>query len=116
MNAPLGFVLCSKVVGDERMLNGPVDAHLYETIGIDAQVWSALTESGLAEDFSVLAVGIIDRHEDGAIAVHDLERLIGAIENKAAYVDEELAYFLADLRDLAIFALDRNVPVLFTLE
>jgi hypothetical protein len=116
MTATLGYVLCSKVVGDERMLNGPIDSSRYEAICIEDNVWSALSESGLAEDFSVLAVGIIDRHEDGAIAVHDLERLIGAIENKAAYVDEELAFFLADLRDLAIFALDRNVPVLFTLE
>ena len=116
MTSTLGYVLCSRVVGDERMLNGPVDSDRYETICIEESVWGALVESGLAEDFSVLAAGIIDRHEDGAIAVHDLERLIGAIENKAAYVDEELAFFLADLRDLAIFALDRSVPILFTLE
>lgn len=112
----LGYVLASRVVGDERMLNGPIDTNRYETISIDAAVWSALSESGLAEDFSTIAVGIIDRHEDGAIAVHDLERLIATIENKAAYVDEDLAFFLADLRDLALFALDRSVPVLFTLE
>lgn len=112
----LGYILASKVVGDEHMLDGPFDATRYETIGIEESVWAALTESGLAEDFSILAAGIVDRHEDGAIAVHDLERLISAIEDKAAYVDEELAYFLADLRDLALYALDRSVPVLFTIE
>ena len=112
----VGYVLASKVVGDERMLDGAFDANRYEAIGIEEAVWSALTESGLAEDFSVLAVGIVDRHEDGAIAVHDLERLISAIENKAAYVEEDLAVFLADLRDLALYALDRSVPVLFAIE
>ena len=112
----LGYVLASKTVGDAAMLNGPVDPSRTQALPIDDIVWAELERTGLVEDFSVLAVGLVGRHEDGAIEGRDLERLVSIIENKAAYVDDSLADFLASLRELALAALERGVPLSFKME
>ena len=112
----IGYVLASKIVGDDGVLNGPVDPSRYQSLAIDDVVWAELLKSGLAEDFSVLATGVVDRHEDGAIEAGHIETLVTLIESKVAYVDDPLAEFLASLRELALDALDRGVPVIFKLE
>lgn len=116
MSHVVGHVVASKVLGDDSVTNAPIDVSRSHALPIHAPVWNALAACGLVEDFSVLAVGVINRHEDGAIEARDLERFIAIIENKAAYVDDSLADFLSALRDLALYALDRSVPLVFKIE
>lgn len=112
----LGYVCARKLVGDDDVLNGPVDRVRDQVLAIDDVTWNALQRAGLVEELSLLAVGLIDRHEDGAIEPRALERMIGVIEERAAYVDDALADFLASLRELALDALDRSVPLVFKIE
>lgn len=111
----LGYVLASKAT-HHGMPNGPVDPSRFDALPIDLALWSELERSGLVEELSLLAVGLVDRHEDGAVLARDLERMIAVIETKAAYVDDPLADFLASLHELALDARERGVPLIFAID
>ena len=112
----VGHVLCSRVLGDARPPVGEVRADRYEALAIEGRAWTELVASGLADELSALAAGLVDRHEDGTIEVDALEALIDVIEREAAYADDALAELLAALRELAFDALDRGVPLHFRID
>ena len=109
----IGHVVTARIAGDIEMPNGPIDPRRFKTLGIDEDVWRALEEDGLAAQMSLLATGFVNRHEDGAIEEPHLEMFIQLIEGKIGAAQEPLSAWLRAVRDLAVEARTRRVPVLF---
>jgi hypothetical protein len=112
----IGHVIAAKQPGDDEMPNGPIDFARFSAIEIEEAIWNELEKEGIAEDMSLLATGFINRAEEGAIEAKAMDKFIALIESKAPYVSDALGEWLRKVRDMALAARKRNVPVLFFVE